>query len=105
MASRPSTRTPDAVFKALGNPARLKLVRKLTDGEFCVCDLVAAVGLGWSTTSRHLEVLREAGVVGSEKRGQQVFYRLELSCVPEFIACLDGARTRRRVARGACDCA
>ena len=81
---------PEAVFKALGHPARLTLVRTLQGGEHCVCDLVQAVGLGWSTTSRHLDILREAGVVGSDKRGQQVFYRLELACVPGFLACLDG---------------
>jgi DNA-binding transcriptional ArsR family regulator len=80
----------DAVFKALGNPARLTIVRSLLDGERCVCDLVAACGLGWSTTSRHLEVLRGAGVVSSEKRAQKVFYRLELACVANFISCLDG---------------
>lgn len=82
--------TPDGVFKALGHPARLSLVRKLTSGEHCVCDLVETVGLSWSTTSRHLEVLRDAGVVSSDKRGQQVFYRLALACVADFVACLDG---------------
>lgn len=82
--------TPDVVFKALGHPARLTLVRTLQHGERCVCDLVEAVGLGWSTTSRHLEVLRDAGVVTNEKRAQQVFYKLRLSCVGDFIACLDG---------------
>ena len=46
------------MFKALGSPVRLVLVRKLLTGEHCVCDLVEAAGLGWSTTSRHLEVLR-----------------------------------------------
>jgi DNA-binding transcriptional ArsR family regulator len=97
--------TPDTVFKALGSPARLTLVRTLQGGEHCVCDLVEAVGLGWSTTSKHLEVLREAGVVGSEKRGQQVFYRLRLACVSEFIACLDAARADRPAKRAACDCA
>ena len=65
------------------------------DGERCVCDLVHAVGLGWSTTSRHLDVLREAGVVSSDKRGQKIFYRLELDCVPHFIDCLDKARVGR----------
>jgi ArsR family transcriptional regulator len=59
-ASRP---TPGVVFKALGNPTRLTLVRTLQGGEHCVCPLVEAVGLGWSTTSKHLEVLRDAGVV------------------------------------------
>jgi ArsR family transcriptional regulator len=82
--------TADAVFKALGSPARLAITRTLIDGERCVCDLVEACGLGWSTTSKHLEVLREAGVVSSEKRAQKIFYRLELACVAEFINCLDG---------------
>lgn len=89
--TRPAPRSPDAVFKALGHPARLTLVRTLQCGEHCVCDLVEVVGSGWSTTSKHLEVLRNAGVVDSEKRGQQVFYRLKLACVGEFIACLDAA--------------
>lgn len=84
--------TSDAVFRALGSPARLTIVRTLMPGERCVCDLVEACGLGWSTTSRHLEVLREAGVVTSEKRAQKVFYRLELACVADFVACLDGLR-------------
>jgi len=101
-ASRP---TPDLVFKALGNPTRLTLVRTLQGGEHCVCDLVEAVGLGWSTTSKHLEVLRDAGVVASEKRGQQVFYRLKLACVAVFIACLDAVPKDRAAPRPACDCA
>jgi DNA-binding transcriptional ArsR family regulator len=96
--------TPDLVFKALGSPARLTLVRTLRDGERCVCDLVEAVGLGWSTTSRHLDVLREAGVVTSEKRGQRIYYRLELGCVAEFIRCLD-TRLAERTRRDACTCA
>ena len=82
--------TADAVFKALGNPARLTIVRSLMGGERCVCDLVEACGLGWSTTSRHLDVLRRAGVVSSEKRAQKIFYRNELNCVAELISCLDG---------------
>ena len=91
----------DAVFKALGNPARLIIVRSLMGGERCVCDLVEACGLGWSTTSRHLDVLRQAGVVSSEKRAQKIFYRIELACVAELISCLDGvcATRDRRCAR------
>ncbi len=97
--------TPDAVFKALGSPARLTLVRTLSEGERCVCDLVDAVGLGWSTTSKHLDVLREAGVVSSDKRGQKIFYRLELLCVAHFIDCLDKASLGRSPKRAACGCA
>jgi ArsR family transcriptional regulator len=105
MKSTARTRTPDVVFKALGNPARLTLVRTLQRGERCVCDLVEACGLGWSATSKHLEVLRDAGIVGNEKRGQQVFYHLQLACVGEFIACLDAAPAGRRAQRNGCVCA
>ena len=105
MAIRPLGASPDEVFKALGNPGRLTLVRTLMDGERCVCDLVQAVGLGWSTTSKHLDVLREAGVVSSDKRGQKIFYRLELECVLHFIRCLDRAQLGRSSKRAACDCA
>ena len=81
-----------AVFKALGHPARLRMVEELAGGERCVCDLVAAAGAGWSTVSRHLAVLKAAGVLDDEKRGLQVFYRLALPCVASFTACLDAAR-------------
>jgi ArsR family transcriptional regulator len=80
---------PHAVFKALGHPARVAIIRKLSQGEHCVCDLVEVAGLGWSTVSRHLSVLRDAGVIADEKRGLKVFYRLTLPCVSRFIACLD----------------
>jgi DNA-binding transcriptional ArsR family regulator len=82
--------TADAVFKALGSPARLTIVRTLIGGERCVCDLVEACGLGWSTTSKHLDVLRDAGVISSERRAQKIFCRIELACVADFISCLDG---------------
>ncbi len=78
-----------AVFKALGHPARVTIVRELAKGERCVCELVEKVGLGWSTVSRHLSVMRDAGIVLDEKRGLQVFYRISLPCVSRFVACLD----------------
>lgn len=80
------------VFKALGHADRLRIVEELADGERCVCDLVAAVGSSWSTVSRHLSVLKAAGVVADEKRGLQAFYRLTLPCVTSFTHCLDAAR-------------
>lgn len=77
------------VYKALGHPARLRMVDALADGERCVCDLVEVAGLAWSTVSRHLAQLKEAGVLEDEKRGQQVFYRLRLDCVAELNRCLE----------------
>jgi ArsR family transcriptional regulator len=87
-----------AVFKALGHPARLAIVEELGGGERCVCELVELVGLGWSAVSRHLTVLKAAGVLADEKRGQQVFYRLALPCVQSFTQCLETAHS----GRGAC---
>lgn len=80
-----------AIFKALGHPARLQVVHQLAEGERCVCDLVELTGLGWSTVSRHLAVLKAVGVIEDEKRGLQVFYRLKLPCVARFSACLEAA--------------
>jgi len=82
-----------AVFKALGHPARLQIVEALADGEQCVCVLVDAVGSGWSTVSRHLAVLKAAGILEDEKRGLQVYYRLALPCVNTFAECLDAAKS------------
>lgn len=80
-----------AVFKALGHPARLQVVNELAAGERCVTELVDLTGLGWSTVSRHLTVLKSVGVIEDEKRGLQIFYRLKLPCVARFTACLHAA--------------
>lgn len=81
-----------AVFKALSHPDRLRMVQELATRERCVCELVDQVDSAWSTVSRHLSVLKAAGIVADEKRGLQVFYRLALPCVPSFMTCLDAAR-------------
>lgn len=67
------------VFKALGDPVRLRLVSLIgarEGGETCVCDLTSAFALSQSTISHHLKVLREAGLIDSERRGTWVYYRL-----------------------------
>jgi len=78
------------VFKALGHPVRLKMVDSLGGGELCVCDLVKIAGLKWATVSRHLAILKNAGVLEDEKRGRQVFYRLRLKCVADMNRCMSG---------------
>ncbi len=77
------------VMKALAHPSRLLMVEALSAGEQCVCDLQALVGADMSTVSKHLSLLRAAGVVLSEKRGQQVFYRLRVPCLLSFFSCVD----------------
>jgi DNA-binding transcriptional ArsR family regulator len=78
-----------AVLKALGHPTRLFIVEELARGERCVCQLVEGIGADFSTVSRHLSLLRQAGLVEDDKRGQQVFYRLRAPCVLGFIGCIE----------------
>lgn len=76
------------IFKALGHPTRLWIVTQLADGERCVCEFVEAVGVDFSTVSKHLSVLRQAGVIADDKRGKQVFYKLRCPCILKAVACL-----------------
>jgi len=77
------------VFKALGHPARMAIVHALADGPVCACKLAGAAGCAASTVSRHLSVLRYAGLIADERRGQQVFYQLCFPCVLTFAACIE----------------
>ncbi len=84
------------IFKALGHPARLAMVIELGKGERCVCDLQEIVGSDMSTVSKHLSVLRSAGLVEYDKRGKKMFYSLRLCCVADFVHCVDRAIVERR---------
>ena len=76
------------MLKALAHPTRLAIVRRLADGEHCVCEFVEAAGASFSTVSQHLTVLKYAGIVCAEKRGQSVYYRLCCPCVTKMLNCL-----------------
>lgn len=84
------------VLKALGHPSRLLIVDELSRGERCVCELAELVGAEMPTVSRHLALLRQAGIVDDEKRGVQVFYRLKTPCVMNFFQCVAEVRSRAR---------
>ena len=76
------------VFKALGHSGRMAIIHALADGEVCACDLAAVAGCSSPTASRHLSVLRHAGLIADERRGQQIFYRLAFPCVLTFAECI-----------------
>lgn len=78
------------VMKALAHPTRLFIVDQLGSESRCVCDLTAMVGADVSTVSRHLSVLKEAGIVDDDKRGNQVFYSLRVPCVLNWYSCVAG---------------
>ena len=75
-----------AIAKALGDPIRMQLVDVLRDhaGEVCVCELVPLFDLSQPTVSHHLKVLREAGIVGSERRGLWVYYYVNPESLEEL---------------------
>ena len=79
------------VFKALGDPVRLRLLSLIgahQGGEVCVCELTDAFNLTQPTISHHLKVLREAGLITSERRGTWVYYRLEPAALDRMGALL-----------------
>ncbi len=77
------------VMKALAHPSRLFILDELSRGERCVCELTEMVGADVSTVSKHLALLKKAGVVLDQRRGQQVFYRLRVPCVLNFFGCVE----------------
>ena len=78
------------VFKAISHPTRLWIIDQLAKGEICVCVFNENLDADFSTISKHLTVLKEAGIVDFEKRGKQVFYNLKMDCILNFILCVRG---------------
>lgn len=77
------------VIKALAHPSRLMMIDSLAEGEKCVCELRDLVGSDFSTVSKHLALMRDAGLVEDRKVGQQVFYRLKVPCILNFFGCVE----------------
>lgn len=88
MAS-PNTKRQAEVIRAMGHPSRLIMLKAMHSGEVCVCDLQRLVGSDMSTVSKHLSVLKNAGLVADRKQGQQVFYSLRMPCLLNFMDCID----------------
>jgi ArsR family transcriptional regulator len=81
-----------AMFRALGDPVRLRLAAMISArDEICVCELTPAFELSGPTISHHLRILREAGIVDSERRGTWVYYRIVPQAVHSLSALLAGA--------------
>ena len=77
------------IIKALAHPTRLFIVDQLAQQERCVCELTEMVGADTSTVSKHLSLLKSAGLVQDDKRGTQVFYQLTMPCVLNFLNCVE----------------
>jgi DNA-binding transcriptional ArsR family regulator len=77
------------VIKALAHPTRLFIVEEVAKNERCVCELTDMVGADVSTVSKHISVLKNAGIVQDDKRGNQVFCSLRVPCILNFFDCIE----------------
>jgi DNA-binding transcriptional ArsR family regulator len=77
------------IIKALSHPTRLFIIDFLSEGEKCVCEIVEQVGVDTSTISKHLLLMKNAGLVEDEKRGLNVFYKMTCPCIINLFNCLE----------------
>ena len=73
------------LYKALGDPTRLRFLLGLRDGEMCVCDLAALAGVSESAVSHQLRKLRDWGLVRNRREGQILFYSLDDDCIARLL--------------------
>jgi ArsR family transcriptional regulator, lead/cadmium/zinc/bismuth-responsive transcriptional repressor len=74
-----------AIFRAAGDVSRLKLLHRLSDGEWCVTELADAAGVGLSTVSQQLRLLRAERIVSRRRAGKHIFYSLADAHVSDLI--------------------
>jgi len=83
------------VLKSLAHPTRLFIISELAREERCVNGLTDLIGADISTVSKHLSVLKNAGVVVADRRGTQIYYSLRSSCVLAFFECIETLLEKR----------
>jgi DNA-binding transcriptional ArsR family regulator len=77
------------ILKALAHPSRIFIVDRLSKQPHCVCELTDLIGADTSTVSKHLSVLKNAGIISDRKEGTTVYYSLEAPCLLRFIGCVE----------------
>ncbi len=80
------------ILKAMAHPTRMFILDQLKAGSLCVCEINEMIDADVSTISKHLTVLKNAGLVSSVKKGLQVHYSLEMPCVLDAFQCIEKKR-------------
>jgi DNA-binding transcriptional ArsR family regulator len=83
------------IMKALAHPTRLFIAHQLGQCEKCVCELTEMVGVDASTISKHLAIMKNAGIVETDKRGASIYYTLKMKCVLNFFVCVNEVLKKR----------
>lgn len=76
------------ISKAMAHATRLYIIHKLDEREYCVKELTDMIGADISTVSKHLKILKNAGLITSEKRGNCIYNKLQCRCVLSMFSCL-----------------
>lgn len=77
------------IARAMAHPSRLMILDLLQHQELCVQELTEAVGVDQSTVSKHLAILKDAGLISHRKVGTSNFYRITCNCLEGFFCCLE----------------
>lgn len=77
------------ILKAMAHPSRIFIIEKLSEKPYCVYELTEMIGVDVSTVSKHLSVLKNAGIISDTKKGTTVYYSLEAPCLLRFIGCVE----------------
>jgi ArsR family transcriptional regulator len=77
------------IAKAMAHPSRLLILDMLQEKERCVCDITRLVGADQSTVSKHLALLKAAGLVEDRKQGSSTYYRVRCRCLQGFFSCIE----------------
>jgi ArsR family transcriptional regulator len=77
------------IIKAMAHPSRLFIIEELSKRKCCVNELTEMIGADTSTVSKHLSVLKNAGLVADEKRANSIFYSLRCPCIMDFVGCVE----------------
>jgi DNA-binding transcriptional ArsR family regulator len=75
----------DSVFKALSDPTRREIIRHLRRGPMTSGDIAGKFPVAWATISRHLAILKDAGIITAEKNGNSVRYELNATVLQELV--------------------
>jgi len=92
------------IIKAMGHPVRLMIIEFLKKGEHSFSEIFDLFKLDKSTVSKHLLVLKEAGIVSSKKDGADMVYKLEVPCVTDFFSCVTAVIKSNVKRQQACLC-
>ena len=85
----------------MAHPSRILIAESLAEKEMSVGELTKLVGVDISTVSKHLSIMKNVGLVAVDKRGLNVYYRLQCSCLTDFLNCVDDlSRSRIKALAG-----